>query len=61
MPEELVTPLNSLEIVREMRLPGNSSIVLKIPSMDIVKPLVIREFEGMVDTYLKNLQKTWAE
>ncbi|MCH7908787.1 MAG: SRPBCC family protein [Candidatus Hydrogenedentes bacterium] len=46
-----------------LALTTQGEIDLSLPSLAkvIVKPLVIREFEGMVDTYLKNLQKTWTE
>ena len=35
---------------------------LPLPSLAkiIVKPLVAREFDGLVDKYIKNLQKRWT-
>lgn len=39
---------------------GELSLPLPGLAKVIVKPLVTREFEGLVDRYIENLQRTWA-
>jgi len=45
-----------------LTLTTKGELTLPLPALAkvIVKPVVIREFEGLVDTYIKNLKKTWA-
>ena len=43
-------------------LTTHGELDLPLPSLAkvVVKPLVAREFDGLVDKYIKNLQKHWA-
>lgn len=46
-----------------LTLSTKGELGLPLPSLAkvIVKPIVSREFEGLVDRYIENLQRTWAE